>query len=187
MNCVTQGIAAGPGFNRPRAERLDTGARPTLGSPRMLALSTRTRPSSALTLIAAMLALVASTPASATPETLKRSVGNVLFAPLDIAASPVTAGKALYTNLREIDDARWKRIVFPIPGYLWILGVQIGGGGIREIAGLLELVPGLGLLFFDADLDPLFGPAERNDALVDLETPPLNIKFGVNYVASPSR
>ena len=153
----------------------------------MFALSTRTRFRPSLIPIAAILALLGSTPASATPETLKRSVGNILFAPLDIAASPVTAGKALYTNLREIDDARWKRIVFPIPGYLWILGVQIGGGAIRAIAGLLELVPGLGLLFFDADLDPLFSPAERNDALLDLETPPLKIKFGVNYVSSPTR
>ncbi len=153
----------------------------------MVAVSSRALFSPMLALVAATLTLLASTPASATPETLKRSVGDILFAPLDIAASPVTAGKALYTNLREIDDARWKRIVFPIPGYLWILGVQIGGGAIREITGLLELLPGLGLLFFDADLDPLFGPAERNDALVDLETPPLNIKFGVNYVASPSQ
>ena len=31
------------------------------------------------------------------------------------------------------------------------------------------------------------GPIERNEALVDVETPPLNIKFGVNYIASPSR
>ncbi len=153
----------------------------------MDAVSSRALFSPMLALVAATLALFASTPASATPETLKRSVGDILFAPLDIATSPVTAGKALYTNLREIDDARWKRIVFPIPGYLWILGVQIGGGAIREIAGLLELVPGLGLLFFDADLDPLFGPAERNDALLDLETPPLKIKFGVNYVSSPTR
>ncbi len=153
----------------------------------MVAVSSRALFSPMLALVAAALALFGSTPASATPETLKRSVGNILFAPLDIAASPVAAGKALYTNLREIDDARWKRIVFPIPGYIWILGVQIGGGAIREIAGLLELVPGLGLLFFDADLDPLFGPIERNEALVDVETPPLNIKFGVNYVASPGQ
>ncbi len=110
----------------------------------MFALSTRTRFGPALTLIAATLALFASTPAAATPETLKRSVGNILFAPFDIAASPVTAGKALYTNLREIDDSSWVRIVFPVPGYVWTLGVQIGGGAIREIAGLLELVPGLG-------------------------------------------
>jgi len=162
----------------PRRERLETGGRTTPGSVRA-----SIRP--ILVLASAALVLLVSTPASATPETLKRSVGNILFAPFDIATSPVTAGKALYTNLRDVDDARWKRIVFPIPGYVWILGVQIGGGAIREIAGLLELVPGLGLLFFDNDLDPLFGPAERNDALVDLETPPLDIKFGVNYVASP--
>jgi hypothetical protein len=179
---------------RPRAERLDNGGRTILSSARALSVSIRTLAVStrklsipALVLFAATIALFISTPASATPETLKRSVGNILFAPFDIAASPVSAGKALYTNMREIDDARWKRIVFPIPGYVWILGVQIGGGAIREIAGLLELVPGLGLLFFDVDLDPLFDPVESNEALVDVETPPLKIKFGVNYVASPHR
>ena len=160
------------------AEQLATNGRLSWGSTCAFAVSM-------LALFASALAVFASTPASAAPETLKRSVGNILFAPFDIATSPVTAGKALYTNLREIDDARWKRIVFPIPGYVWILGVQIGGGAIREVAGLLELVPGLGLLFFDADFKPLFGPVERNEALVDLETRPLNIKFGVNYVASP--
>jgi hypothetical protein len=147
-----------------------------------LALST-----AALALSTAALALFVATPASANPETLKRSVSNILFAPFDIAVSPATAGKALATNLRETDDAKWKQIVFPIPGYVWILGVQIGGGAIREIAGLLEFVPGLVLLFFDADLDPLFDPAERNEALMDRDTPPLNLKIGVNYVASPGQ
>ena len=165
---------------RPWAVRFAPGGRTTLGSTRAFVIAT-------LAFVATALALFGSTPAAATPETLKRSVGNILFAPFDIAASPVTAGRALYTNLREVDDSRWVRIVFPIPGYVWILGVQIGGGAIREIAGLLELVPGLGLLFFDADLDPLYDLVERNDALLDLETPPLNIKFGVNYVASPAQ
>jgi hypothetical protein len=137
-------------------------------------------------LVTFTLPLLAPTRAAASPETLKRSAGNILFAPLDIAASPFTAGKALVTNLREADDPQWMRIVFPVPGYVWMLGVQIGGGALREVAGLLELVPGLGLLFFEADLDPLFDPVEHNEALVDLETPPLRIKFGVNYVASPS-
>jgi hypothetical protein len=160
---------------RPQADRFGTGGRTTLG------------PARALALLAATLVVFAPTPASATPETLKRSAGNILFAPFDIATSPITAGKALYKNMQEVDDARWKRIVFPIPGYVWLLGVQIGGGAIREIAGLLELVPGLGLLFFEPDLDPLFDPVERNEALVDVETPPLNIKFGVNYVAFPTQ
>jgi hypothetical protein len=182
-----QGIAVAASINHLRSASLDTGARPTLGSPTVYAASIPTRLGPMLALAAAAFVLLASTPAFATPETLKRSVGNILFAPFDIAAAPITAGKALYTNMQEIDDARWKRIVFPIPGYVWILGVQIGGGAIREIAGLLELVPGLGLLFFDADLDPLYSPVERNDALVDLETPPLNIKFGVNYISSPGQ
>ncbi len=165
---------------RPWVVRLEPGGRTTLGSTRASFIP-------ALALFAAALTLFAATPAAATSETLKRSLGNILFAPFDIAASPVTAGKALYTNLREIDDSGWVRIVFPVPGYAWILGVQIGGGAIREIAGLLELVPGLGLLFFDADLESLYDLVERNDALVDWETPPLNIKFGVNYVASPAQ
>jgi hypothetical protein len=148
--------------------------------------STRALAVSLLALAASTFAWFTPTPAFASPETLKRSAGNILFAPFDIAASPFAAGKALYTNLQEVDDPGWMRIVFPIPGYVWMLGVQIGGGALREIAGLLELVPGLGLLFFDADLDPLFDPVERNEALVDLETSPLRIKFGVNYVASPS-
>jgi hypothetical protein len=148
--------------------------------------STRAPVVSLLAFASLAFSLLTPAPASASPETLKRSAGNILFAPFDIAVSPITAGEALYTNLRESDDPRWMKIVFPIPGYVWILGVQIGGGALREVAGLLELVPGLGLLFFDADLDPLFDPAERNESLVDLETPPLRIKFGVNYIATPS-
>ena len=148
--------------------------------------ATRAPVASLLVLASLTLPLLAPTPASASPETLKRSAGNILFAPFDIAASPFTAGKALYTNLQESDDPRWVKIVFPIPGYVWILGVQIGGGALREVAGLLELVPGLGLLFFDADLDPIFDPVERSEALVDRDTPPLRLKFGVNYIASPS-
>jgi len=148
--------------------------------------SSRALAVSLLALAASSLPVFGPAPAAASPETLKRSAGNILFAPFDIAASPVAAGVALYTNLREVDDPAWMRIAFPLPGYVWMLGVQIGGGALREIAGLLELVPGLGLLCFDADLDPLFDPVERNEALVDRGTPPLRIKFGVNYVASPS-
>jgi hypothetical protein len=186
-NLLISAAAAFSGFNRSDflGFRPDWGLmRPRDCSP--VRWSTPALAVSMLALFSSTLVLFAATPASATPETLKRSVGNILFAPLDIAASPITAGKALYNNLREIDDSRWVRIVFPVPGYGWLLGVQIGGGAIREIAGLLELLPGLGLLFFDADLDPLYDPAERNDALVEVQTPPLKIKFGVNYVASPS-
>ena len=126
----------------------------------------------------------AASPAPASPETLKRSVGNILFAPLDMLLAPVVAGQIIATNMREVDDSRWVRIVYPIPGYVWMVGLQLGGSVIREVSGLLELLPGLGLLFFETDLDPLYDPVERGDALVDIETRPLNIKFGIGYTSA---
>jgi hypothetical protein len=50
------------------------------------------------------------------------------------------------------------------------------------MTGVIEFLPGLGLLPFEADLDPLFSPAEKADALVDKETPILDVKFGIDYV-----
>jgi hypothetical protein len=112
-------------------------------------------------------------------------MGNILFAPLDIVLAPAAAGKIIYQNMRDIDDSQWVRIVYPVPGFVWVTGVTIGAGVLREVTGLIELLPGLGLLFMEADLDPLFAPVERGEALVDVETEVLNIKFGMNYTSVP--
>jgi hypothetical protein len=120
-------------------------------------------------------------PAAASPETLKRSVSNILMAPLDVAFTPVVAANAVYTNLQNVDDTMPVRIAYVIPGYVWNMGVQIGAATVRAVAGGIEFLPGLGLFFFDADLDPLFSPAEKAPALVDFDTPPLNFKFGITY------
>jgi hypothetical protein len=120
-------------------------------------------------------------PAAATPETLKRSVSNILMAPLDVAFTPVVAANSLYSNLQNVDDTMPVRIAYVIPGYVWNMGVQIGSAAVRAVAGGIEFLPGLGLLFFDADLDPLFSPVEKAPALVDYDTPPLNFKFGITY------
>jgi hypothetical protein len=132
----------------------------------------------------ALIALLAS-PAAASPETLRRSVGNILWAPVDIVLAPVVSAKTIYTNMQDIDDTPGVRIVYTVPGFAWNCFVQFGGGIIREIAGLLELVPGLGLFFFETDMDPLYDPVERGEALVDIDTPPLAVKFGVNYTTIP--
>jgi hypothetical protein len=128
-----------------------------------------------------VLLFAAAGPAAASPETLKRSLGNILFAPLDIALSPIVAARSIYRNLNDIDDSVGVRLVYPLPGFAWNTGLQIGAGAIRELAGLLELLPGLVLLPFEADMDPLFAPAEKAAALVDVETPPVAIKFGIDY------
>jgi hypothetical protein len=97
--------------------------------------------------------------------------------------SPITAAWAINKNIRDIDDSPGVRVAYLVPGYVWTTGVQIGSSLIREGTGLLELLPGLGLFFFEADLDPLFAPADRAEAIVDLETDILYVKFGINYTA----
>jgi len=134
----------------------------------------------------AALGLVATAPgaAHATGETLKRATSNLLMAPFDIALSPVVAGKTIVTNMREIDDTMPVRVVYAVPGYVFLTGVQAGAGVIRMITGVLEFVPGVGLLFFDTDLDPLYDPVERGEALVDYDTRFLNVKFGIDYTGA---
>lgn len=140
----------------------------------------------AVAVVAVLAAASAVTsPALASPETLKRSVTNIAFAPLDIVLAPVVAGQTIYNNMRDIDDSRWVRIVYPIPGFVWTTGTQIGGGILREITGLIELLPGLGLVFLEADLQPLYDPVERGEGLIDIETDNFAIKIGVNYTSIP--
>lgn len=133
-------------------------------------------------LAAVLLALAAVSPAQASPETLKRSVSNIIFGPVDIVFSPIVGSQTVYHNIQDIDDSMWVRVFYVAPGVVWNTTLEMGSGIIRCMTGLIEFVPGLGLLPFDADLDPLFSPAEKGDALVDEDTPILNVKFGINYV-----
>jgi hypothetical protein len=146
--------------------------------------STRVRRARGLAASALALAstLAAAPPAGASPETLKRSVGNMLFGPLDIVFAPVVGTQTVYRNIQDIDDSMWVRVVYVLPGVAWNTTLQAGSGIIRCMTGVIELLPGLGLLPFEADLDPIFAPPEKADALVDRETPVLDVKFGVNYV-----
>ena len=139
-----------------------------------------------LALVGAVLALVfaVSSPVSASPETLKRSVENLTQWPLDLVLSPVVAGQTVYTNLNDIDDSDAVRVAYTVPGFAWVTFVQLGSACLRGLTGVLEFVPGLGLVFFEADLDPLFDPVEDNEALVDFENGIYDLKFGVGYTGS---
>jgi hypothetical protein len=143
----------------------------------------RLRQSWLLTLAAALPLLFGlASPASASPETLKRSVTNILFGPLDVVLGPVTGSRSVYNNIQDIEDTTGVRIAFAVPGVAWNSAMQMGGGVLRTFTGLLEFLPGLILLPFEADMDPLFTMPERQDALIDEEYDFIAIKIGVNYV-----
>ena len=130
-------------------------------------------------------ALLHPGPAQAGPDTLKRAVGNILFAPIDLVLSPIVGANTLYNNLRNVDDSIGVRVAYVPMGFAWNGGVQAFGAITREITGLIELLPGIGLAFFDADMDPLFAPPERGNALMSVESDIFPIKIGVDYMTVP--
>ena len=132
-----------------------------------------------------VLLIAVASPAAASPETLKRAMGNILFSPLDMGLAPVVAAHSIYTNLNDVGDSLGVQLAYPIPGFAWNTGLTIGAGAMRMLTGLIELLPGLVLLPFEADMDPLFAPADKGNALVDIDTPPLHVKFGIDYSSVP--
>ena len=136
--------------------------------------------------LAALLALLfLASPAQATYETLRRSLGNIVFGPVDLVLSPVVAMNTIYNNLRDIDDSLMVRVAYVPAGVGWNTGIQALAAILRELSGLIELVPGILVLPLEADLDPIFAPVERGNALVDYETPALRFKIGVDYTTVP--
>ena len=129
------------------------------------------------------LALLLAAPASATTDVLKRSFENMPQGVADSLLSPVTAGTSIYTNMTTIQDTMPVRIAYAVPGYAWNVMSNFGGGLIRSITGLIELPVGIVLLFTDAEMEPLFDPAEDNEALLTLDQfeEIYRVKLGVNY------
>ncbi len=142
----------------------------------------RARP--ALALMTALFLIVGlSAPAAATEQTFKRAMTNLLFGPFDIALSPIVGPRSVYQNLQDIDDTTGVRIAYAVPGVAWNTAFNIGGGMLRVMSGLLEIVPGILLLPFEGDMNPLFAPPERADALIGEETSLTSIKGGSNHMS----
>ena len=131
----------------------------------------------ALSLVVAL-----ASPAAATEVTFQRAVTNLLFGPLDIALSPIVAPRSVYTNLQDIDDTTGVRIAYAVPGVVWNLAFNMGGGMLRVLSGVFEIVPGVLLLPFETDMDPIYAPPERAGALIDEDTHLGPIKIGIDYM-----
>jgi hypothetical protein len=138
-----------------------------------------------LWLLSLAVALLAALPATATTTVLKRAFENFPQGVGDVVLSPVTAGTTLYNNMTTIEDTPGVRIAYAVPGYAWNLMSNAGGGLIRMLTGIMELPAGLVLLFSDADMEPLFDPAEDNEALItyDEYEDIYRVKMGISYTA----
>ena len=146
-------------------------------------LDNRTARSGLTVLLALGVALLAAGAASATTSVIKRSFENMPQGVIDAALSPVTAGTTIYNNMTTIEDTMPVRVAYAVPGYAWNVMCNFGGGVIRSLTGLMELPAGLVLLFSDADMEPLFDPAEDNEALLTFDEYEdiYRVKLGVDY------
>ena len=141
------------------------------------------RPMASLVLLGVL--LTSGIPALASTETLKRSISNITQAPLDLVLTPMVALISVIEGMREQDDPVAVRVAFFMPGYIWNAGVNVGASFIRFVTGGLELIPGVLLLPFEADLDPLFSPVYGAAALFEMDTPCcIDVKFGIDYTAA---
>lgn len=142
------------------------------------------RRSIAVTALAAVLVTLAPGVSYAGPKTLSRSVQNLLFFPFDIALSPFVAGKATWTAWRDSDDTTAVKWGYAPFAPIWNFGIQTGASVIRGVAGALELLPGLVLLPFDAEMNPLYDLPATQPAWVDTGNEAFSVRFGVDYLTA---
>jgi hypothetical protein len=134
--------------------------------------------------LVALLVAVAPATSHAGPKTLVRSLQNLIFFPLDFALSPFVGGKAIYDKWRDSDDTPAVKYGYAPFAPIWGISVQAGASVLRGVSGALELLPGIVLLPFGAEMDPLYDLPESQPAWVDQDAGPVKIKFGVDYLSA---
>jgi hypothetical protein len=135
-------------------------------------------------LIALMLAAaMGGTPGAAKADAsqLCRAGANIVLAPFDVLLGPYIAAKDEYYGLTEIDDPMALKVVGAVPGYVLLLGLQVGGALFREIAGVFEIIPGVVTLFREGAQPALYRSAEDAWAIFADTYGPCPVKIGISY------
>ena len=126
--------------------------------------------------LGALLAGSMAGPAAASPDTLRRGLGNIMMGPFDMVLSPIQGFNTVVNNLEDIDDSKAVRVAFAVPGWGWLTMLDFSCGMIRILTGSLEVIPGVLLFASESDVDPLFDPVEDAGALFEWENPLIDIE-----------
>jgi hypothetical protein len=137
-----------------------------------------------LTFLVALLVAAVPGESHAGAKTLARATQNLLFFPFDLALSPFVATKTTYENWKNSDDTKAVKYGYAIFAPIWGFGVQAGASVIRGVAGMLELLPGIVLLPFDGEMEPLYDLPETQPAWVDVGGEAFKMRFGVDYLSA---
>ena len=119
--------------------------------------------------------------AAADATQLCRAGANIVLAPFDALLAPYIAAKDEYYGLTEIDDETELKAVAALPGYVFLMGMQVGGSIIRLIGGVFEIIPGVFTLFRDEPGPALVRSGEDAWAIYAEEFGPCPVKVGISY------
>ncbi len=124
------------------------------------------------TVAVALAVLAAPGAALASPDTLRMALANLIEGPVDVAASPVVAGKTLYHNAHEVGLEPVGPVAYGILGGVGLTLLQAARGTLRTASGAVLLVPGIVLFPFEnVDLPKEADVFGRGDALFAAENP----------------
>ena len=135
--------------------------------------------------LAALVALLSTTApgvSHAGVKTLTRATQNLLFFPFDLVLSPFVASKITWDNWRNSDDTPGVKYGYALFAPIWSISIEAGASVIRGVAGFLELLPGIALVPFDAEMNPLYDLPESQPAWVDQGNENFKVRFGINYL-----
>ena len=109
--------------------------------------------------------------ASASPDTLRVALEDVIMGTVDVVVAPGNGGIATVRNLDEVSDDGFLQGLYFVPALLGLTTLQVAQGALRVATGAVELIPGIFLFPFEADLDPDLNVFRRGELMVDLENP----------------
>jgi hypothetical protein len=133
-------------------------------------------------ILLALLVAVAPSASHAGVKTLTRATQNLLFFPFDIALTPFVATKITWDSWRSSDDTPAVKYGYALVAPFWNIGISAGASVIRGVAGFIEFLPGLALLPFDAEMNPIYDLPETQPAWVDVGNDHFKMRFGINYL-----
>jgi hypothetical protein len=89
----------------------------------------------------------------------------------DVVVSPVNAGIVTHDNLEAVSDNAFLQALYVVPGFVGLTFLQAGQATLRIVVGAVEVLPGLALFPFEADVSENFNVFRRGELMADLENP----------------
>lgn len=121
--------------------------------------------------------------ASASPDTLRMALANLMEGPVDMVAAPVVAARTTVQNAGEVGLEPVGPVVYGALAHFGLTVLQLGWGTLRTASGALMLVPGVVLFPFPGvDLPQEADVFGRGDALVSWKNPLAEDPAWLEYV-----